>query len=286
MGFIDAGLQKAAQVVKTSYVRWEMSGRDGFFQGLDPRVKLLFLIYFLVIVSIARNPLTEIALFGFVFVIMLMSRLRLLHIYARIAAFAFLFGFLIALPSAFNVITRGEIILPVAELSSSHRFWIYEMPRVIGVTREGCFGVAMLTLRVANSVSLALLVMHTTPFFEIIRALKLFRVPDLLLMIIMLSYNYIFTLSKTVEDIYMAMKARIAGQVRGKEMRRVIAGRIFLIFNKSRLRYEETYRAMQSRGFSGGLELYRGRALTAKDIVAGAALCLTGSFFLVMGVLW
>lgn len=286
MGFIDAGLQKAARVVRASYVYWEAAGRDGFFQGLDPRVKLLFLAYFLVVVSIARNPLAELAILGFILIIMLFSRLRMLHICARIAAFALFFGFLIALPSALNVITRGEIIIPLAKLSSSHRLWIYELPRVIGVTREGCFGVAMLTLRVANSVSLALLVMHTTPFFEIMRALKLFRVPDLLIMVIMLSYSYIFTLSKTVEDIYMAMKARIAGGIRGGDMRRVIAGRIFLIFNKSRIRYEATCRAMQSRGFTGELELYRGRFLTAKDVIAGAALCLCGSFFLVMGVLW
>ena len=158
-----------------------------------------------------RSIRVELALAAFIMALIALSRLNMLHLYRRILGFAFLFGFLIALPSAFNVITRGEIVMPVATLSRSYHFWIYSIPKEIGITREGLFGVGMLTLRVMNSVSLTLLIMYTTPFFEIIRALKVFRVPDTFLMIIILSYKYIFIFSKTVEDMYRAMKAQAGG---------------------------------------------------------------------------
>lgn len=277
MTFIDKTIRSIAGIIKSSYVYWDMAEKDGLFQKLDPRLKVIFMIYFIVIVSLLRSLYAELAISAFVFILIALSRLNIFYMYKRIIGFAFFFGFLIALPSAFNVITRGEIILPVATLSKAYRFWIYYIPKEIGVTAEGAFGVAMLTLRVANSIGISLLVVHTTPFFEIIRALKVFRVPDTFLMIILLTYKYIFIFSKTVEDMYQAMKSRLAGAADSAAVRELIAGRIFYLFKKSQMRYEETYRAMVSRGFAGDIELYSFRTFTARDAAAGVLLAAAGA---------
>jgi cobalt/nickel transport system permease protein len=282
--FIDKSIKQVAGIIKTSYVYWETAGKDGLFQRLDPRVKLVFLLVFIVLVSMMRSIRVELALSAFLMALIALSRLNMLHLYRRILGFAFLFGFLIALPSAFNVITRGEIVIPVATLSRSYHFWIYTIPKEIGITREGLFGVGMLTLRVMNSVSITLLVIYTTPFFEIIRALKVFRVPDTFLMIIILSYKYIFIFSKTVEDMYLAMKARLAGPVDSATIRGLLAGRIYFIFKRSQRQYEETYRAMLCRGFSGDVILVSFRKLTAGDAVAGVLFSLAGILFIMMQV--
>ncbi len=282
MTFIDKSISTIAGIIKSSYVYWEMSGKNGLFQGLDPRLKVVFMMYFIVIISLMRSVHIEAAIAVFIFALVALSRLNVFYMYRRIIGFAFFFGFLIALPSAFNVITRGEIILPVATLSREYQFWIYSIPKEIGITREGAFGLAMLSLRVANSLGISLLIIHTTPFFEIIRALKVFRVPDTLLMIIILSYKYIFIFSKTVEDMYLAMKSRLAGPVDSGTIRELIAGRIFIIFKKSQMRYEETYRAMLSRGFTGDVALYNFRAFTVRDAAAGVILASAGILFIVM----
>ncbi len=284
MTFIDKTITSIAEIIRSSYLCGEMAAKNGLFQKLDPRLKVVFMVYLIVIVSMMRSVYVECAIAAFIFALAVLSRLDLFHLYRRVIGFAFFFGFLIALPSAFNVITRGEIILPVASLARDHQFWIYHVPKEIGITREGAFGVAMLTLRVANSLGISLLVISTTPFFEVIRALKVFRVPDTFLMIIILTYKYIFILSKTVEDMYLAMKSRLAGAADGGTGRRLIAGRIFFIFKKSQLRYEETYRAMVSRGFTGDIELYGGRELTARDVAAGIVLGAAGAVFIVMQV--
>jgi cobalt ECF transporter T component CbiQ len=282
MSFIDRTIKKIADIIKSSYVYWETAGKNGLFQKLDPRLKVVFMIYMIVIISLLRSVYVECAIAIFIFMLIILSRLNIIRLYTRIIGFAFFFGFLIALPSAFSVITGGEIILPVATLSRDYQFWIYSIPKHIGITREGVFGVAMLTLRVANSLGISLLIIHTTPFFEIIRALKVFRVPDTFLMIIILTYKYIFIFSRTVEDMYLAMKSRLAGPVDSGTMRGLIAGRIFFIFKKSQMRYEDTYRAMVGRGFSGDVALYNFRAFTPMDAAAGLALGAAGIIFLVL----
>lgn len=285
MTFVDKSIKQIAGIIKSSYVYWEMAEKNGLFQKLDPRLKVVCMIYFIVIISMMRSVYIKLAVAVFIFALTALSRLNIFYMYKRIIGFAFLFGFLIALPSAFNVVTRGEIILPVATLSRSFQFWIYSIPKEIGITREGAFAVAMLTLRVANSLGISLLIIHTTPFFEIIRALKVFRIPDTLLMIIILTYKYIFIFSKTVEDMYLAMKSRLVGAVDAGTIRELIAGRIFFIFKKSQMRYEETYRAMLSRGFSGDVKLYSFRTFTVRDAAAGMALVSAGIFFIVMQIL-
>lgn len=282
MTFVDKSIKKIAEIIKSSYVYWETSEKNGLFQKLDPRLKVIFMIYFIVIISLLRNVYIELAMAVFIFALIVLSRLNIFYMYKRILTFTFFFGFLIALPSAFNVITRGEIVLPVATLSRSYHFWIYSVPKEIGITREGAFGVAMLSLRVADSIGLSLLIIHTTPFFEIIRGLKVIRVPDTFLMIIILSYKYIFILVRTVEDMYLAMKSRLVGAVDAGTIRELIAGRIFFIFKKSQMRYEETYRAMVGRGFSGDIALYNFRAFTAADAAAALVLGAFGILFLVV----
>ena len=278
--FLDKGIHHVAKVIRTTYVQWETSTGSGFLQGIDARVKVLFAAFFLVVVSLKKDAVSELYIAAFVFALAAASRLDLLSIYKRILFFGFFFGFLIALPSSLSVITKGTIVLPIATLSRAHDFWVYHIPAEIGLTREGLRGVFMLTMRVVNSVSLSLLVLYTTPFPEIIRALKVFRVPDAFLMVINLSYKYIFIFAKTVEDMHLAKKSRTVGAVDDSEARKWIAGRIALIFKRTQLGCEELYKAMLSRGFSGEIRLHGSRAAASKDYAAGAALLAAGIFFL------
>src|SRR5208337_1879708 len=133
-------MRKIARIIKSNYVYWESAGKRGLFQRLDPRLKVIFLIYFIVIISVLRGIYAELAMTVFIFILICLSRLNIFFIYKRIIVFAFFFGFLVALPSVFNVITAGEVILPVATLSGPRQFWIYTIPQEIGITREGCFG--------------------------------------------------------------------------------------------------------------------------------------------------
>jgi cobalt/nickel transport system permease protein len=270
--FIDKSISAIAQIVKTNYVQWNTAETNGLFQRLDPRLKTVFLLFCVGLISAKKGLDAELIMTGFLFVLVMLSRLNLFRVYKRILFFGFFFGFLIAFPAAFNVITPGQVVLRVASLSRPHHFLIYTIPAEIGLTAEGCFGVAMLFLRVANSVAVVLLVLDTTHFFDFIRSLKILRIPDSFLMILMLTYKYAFILSRTIEDTYLAMKSRLVGSIQSSEIREIVSGRIFYVFKLSRMRYEETYKAMLARGFTGEVSLHAGRGLTGLDTAVGIVL--------------
>jgi cobalt/nickel transport system permease protein len=278
--FIEKGIHHLAEVIKTGYFQWDTSSRDNFFQKIDARVKVLFLLFYAIIISVKKNIPSEVLIGAFLFVLALLSRLNVFNLYKRVLFFTFIFGFLIALPSALNVITKGEIILPILHLSRSYRFWMYQMPEEIGLTREGVYGVLMLSSRVMNSLALSFFVLQTTPFTEIIKALKVLKVPDSFLMIVVLSYKYVFIFAKTIEDMHLAKKSRLAVKVSNAEARRWIAGRLAFMFKKSRLRCEEIFKAMLSRGFSNSIKFFGVKKLQIRDWVAGAVLFLVGVLFL------
>jgi cobalt/nickel transport system permease protein len=280
VSFLERGIDHLSNVIKEGYAQWNFSSQNGFSQKIDARVKVLFLLFFIFIVSLKRDVLPETYIWFFVFLLTLFSRLSILRVYKRVFFLGFLFGFLVALPSAFNVITKGEIVLPVARLSRPYNFWIYHIPADIGITREGIYGVAMLTMRVINSLSLSFLVLYTTPFHEIIRALKVLKVPDSFLIIITLCYKYIFILSKTVEDMHLAKKSRIVRELNHAEAREWITGRMAFIFKKTRLRCEEVFKAMVGRGFSDTIKFYGFRKMRMADWGAATFLFFVGILFL------
>ena len=280
MSFIDRGISHLGRVIKSGYIQLEFASKDGFFQRLDARIKVLFLLSFIVIVSLKKEILPEIIIALFVFGLAAVSRLNLFDFYKKVIPLGFIFGFLIALPSAFNVITKGEVILPVVHLSRSNDFWIYHVPETVGITREGISGVAMLTLRVLNSIALSFLILYTTPLSEIIRALKVFRVPDAILIIITLTYKYIFIFAKTVQDMHLAKKSRMSGEVTNTEARKWVAGRLAFMFKKTNQRCEDVFKAMLGRGFSNTVRLYGFRKMSSMDWATGSFLFFLGAIFL------
>ena len=280
MAFLEKGIHHLSHVIKTSYIQWETASIDGLFQKIDGRIKVIFLFVYVLIVSILQDIQSEIYLWGFVLVLALLSRLNVIVFYKRVVLLGFFFGFLIAFPSAFNIVTEGEIVFPFIQLSRKYHFWIYQIPAEIGITREGINVAAMLTIRVINSLSIAFLVLSTTPFPDIIKALKILRVPDSFLMIITLSYKYIFIFAKTIEDMHLAKKSRLAKEVNNGDARRWITSRIAFLFIKTRLRCEEIFKAMLSKGFTDEVKLYESRKLNSRDLTTGAVLGIIGVLFL------
>jgi cobalt/nickel transport system permease protein len=280
MPFIERAVHQFASFIKAGYLQWESASTDTFFRRIDARIKVLFLLFFILIVSLKRDLLPEVLIGAFIFALILSARLNIVTLYKRVIVFGFFFGFLIALPSALNVITPGQIVLPILHLSGAHDFLVCRIPAEIGITRQGAYGVAMLTLRVMNSLALSFFVLYTTAFPEIIRALKMLRVPDSFLMVITLSYKYMFLFAKTAEDMHLAQKSRLAGPVKNVEARRWIAGRMGFLFRKTQQRCEDIFKAMLGRGFSGDVRMAGPQRLQARDWIAGAALLLTGALFL------
>jgi cobalt/nickel transport system permease protein len=279
--YINKGIESFAGILKEGYTQSESASKKGFFHELDTRVKVIFWLFLIIIISLKKEILPELGIFFAVFGLCLFSRINLVSLYKKIFLLGFFFGFLISLPSSLNVITRGKVFLPIITLSKPYDFLgYYHIPAVIGFTREGLSVVAMLTLRVVNSLSVSFLILYTTPFPEIIKALKVLKVPDAFLIIISLTYKYIFIFARIVSDMHLAKKSRLAGAVNRSEARNWVAGRIAFIFRKTQLRCDDVFKAMIGRGFSGEIKLYRYQKINGRDWTVGFFLFTLASLFL------
>jgi len=269
--FLDEGLKHLASVLRTAMIQGETSRIDGLLQGVDARVKVFCALVFLIAVSVRQSLTALLAVLGCCLLLAILSRVGLIYA-RRVALLAFIFGFALAAPSALNLFVDGTVVYPLLHLKAAHSFWIYRIPQTIGITREGLLGTARLTLRVADSLAISLLVLYTTPFPEIMRALKILRVPDTFLMVVTLSYKYMFIFAQTVEEMHFAKRSRLAGGVDAAAARGWVVGRIGLLFRKTQLRCEEIYKAMLARGFSGEVRLAAPGRLRGKDYLWGVGL--------------
>jgi cobalt/nickel transport system permease protein len=280
--YIEKGMKYLSEMMTAGFIHVGQETGKGLFKNLDPRLKMLFLVFFVIVVSLKRDIFPEVVITLFMTLMVALSRIDFWRFYRKIIGLTFFFGFCIAFPAAFNVVTPGEVIIPVATLAQAHDFWIYHIPREIGLTRQGIEGVVMLCLRVMNSLTISLLVIHTTPFHKIVKALQVFRVPDTFLLIITLSYKYIFVFAKTVENMYLARKSRLLGMVKNDEARMWIAGRIAFMFRKTMARYDEVFSAMVARGFTEEVKFSDLGALSRMDGYAGCFFLLAGIVLLWM----
>ncbi len=280
--FVDEALRSIGSVVASTFVQWEFASKKGFLQSIDARVNIVCLAFLLVVGTLKNAMLPLLLLACLFFLLAVLSRLDLRFFYRRVFALALLFGLLTALPAALNIITPGRIILPLITLPKAQDWGIIAMPATLGITAEGVTIVARLFLRVMDCLSASFLLLYTTPLHKIIRSLKVFRIPDTVLIIFFLTYKYIFLFSTMLQDMYLAVRSRLPGPLSKKEARGWAAGRAALLFHKTQMRCEDLFRAMTSRGLGKDITLSESGPLRTIDVAYGLCLIAAGSFLLWM----
>lgn len=268
LSFLDRTILNSARAIKSIYLQAENAMKENLIYNIHPHIKLFSLIYLAVIISIAGNLHAQLLTASFIFLFYRLAKLKISQVYRKVFFLAFIFGLLVIFPASLNMITPGKIILNLISFNKPSHFWIYDIPQNIGFTSEGFQVVSLVFLRVLNSVSLAMLIMYTTSFPAFIKSFKIIGIPDTFLMIISLAYKFIFILSRTIEETFFALKSRLLSNIRSSNMRTLIGGRIFFIFKKSMIAYENTYYAMVSRGYQGQIMLTSQRRLQYKDFIA------------------
>lgn len=278
--FTDRAAGKIGSVISATFEQWELASRRGLLQSMDSRVKLVCLIFLLVVGTVKNGIAPGMSLMGGLFLLVCLSRLNPLRFYRRIFVLAFLFGFLVVLPASLNIVTGGEVVLPLFRFREAHTFWLYTIPPTVGITREGISVVGLVTLRMVNCLSVCFLLLYTTSLPQIIRSLRVFRVPDMLCVLFVLTYKYIFIFSKMVVAIHLARKSRSAGRLEGPEAGNWAAGRIAFLFRRTQARCEEVFQAMLSRGLAGNVALGPSAAPGRLDLLRGISLILFGMVLL------
>jgi cobalt/nickel transport system permease protein len=245
--------------------------RSSPIHAAEPRLKLVLVVAF--ILSISLLPVGSFFALG-----VALFALTALSVVSKLGPLRLARGAFVALPfllAAFPLIFTktgdplGDIDLGLFTLT---------------VSGEGLRLFATIAFKSWVSVQAALLLTFTTPFPEIVEALRRLHVPKLMVAIISFMYRYLAVLTDEATRMLRARSARSAsidGRPRGSIVWRakVVGSMVGSLFLRAYERSERIYAAMQSRGFTGELRFLDTRAFARADwVVLAAAAALLAAF--------
>ncbi len=245
--FTDRLLGTLAAWVERAVTSDELARRPGLLQRLDPRVKLVSLLALVVIAALSTKMSVLLGLLALAVALVPASRIGLRRFAARAWLFIPLFTALIMLPAIFSIVTPGRAVLTL--WSHGAPFW--PLPARLAVTAPGLLAFARLVLRVTTVVSFSVLLTLTTPWADLLKAMRAVGVPRGFVFVLAVAYRYVFTLVRLVQDMALARTSRLVGRVSSREDRRFLGGAVATVFGKSQAASEQVYLAMISRGYTG-----------------------------------
>ncbi len=234
-GVIERTLSEISHTFEQSLFAEEIARQPGLLQTLDPRVKVLSILLLLIAVGLSRSLWVILALYLVILMLAWRSRVPLRFFVKRVWLLMPFFTGIIAIPAFF--ITPGP---PLVEI----------LPGLV-VTRTGAQTALFLLLRVSTSVSATILLILTTPWNSVLKALGVLRVPDVFVLILGMTYRYIYLFLHTANDMFLSRQSRVIGRLSGSEERQLMAANAGTLLGKSLDLSTEVYLAMQSRGFRG-----------------------------------
>jgi cobalt/nickel transport system permease protein len=264
--FIERSLLGALSFIKDSIFSEEYASKKGFLQGLDPRIKAISFLLFIIQGVLTKNINVILGLYAYSLLLAYISQIDLLSFLKRTWIFIPLFSLFIAIPAVFSIVTPGQ---SMAEFS-------FRGIKLI-ITRQGLLGASLFVSRVVNSVSFAILLSMTTKHYELLKALRAFGVPQIFVMTIGMCYRYIYLFVEIIQNTYLAIKSRAGKIVSYDRGQRMVAWNIASLWHRSYHLNQEVYLAMLSRGYQGEAVLLDDFQIKAKDIWW---LCTSGIIFL------
>jgi cobalt/nickel transport system permease protein len=274
--FIEKTLQDIVGFLREAVFSEEIAMSQGYLQSLDPRVKVITLIFLLVVVNLSSHLSLLWSFYFILLVVAALSHLPLRQVITRVWLVIPLFTGIMVLPALFNWVRPGQPLWIIWEFRQPLSIGSLSLPSTLAVTRQGVWGGIMLVSRVGISVSLAVVLTLSTRWMDLLRALRSFFVPRIFIVTLEMTYRYIFVLITAVEEMFLARKARDAGQSSPKEQRRFVATAMGGLFGKSLKMSEEVYWAMTARGYTGEIRLLQRSRLRWQDVIILILVVLAG----------
>lgn len=234
-GFIERTLTDINNTMEQSIFAEKMSRQNGLLQIIDPRIKIIVMIVFLLAVGFSRQLIILAMLYLFTVILAILSAIPLGFYLKRVWGFVLLFTGIIALPALF--ITPGPVL--------------YSLPLGIALTSTGAQTALFLLLRVGTSVSFTVLIILSTPWNSLLKAMGVLHIPDVIVLVLGMTYRYIHLFLHMIDEMFLSRKSRTLRRLSGAEGRHLIAETTGNLLGKSLQLSSEVYLAMESRGYRG-----------------------------------
>jgi cobalt/nickel transport system permease protein len=172
------------------------------------------------------------------------------------------------------VVTPGHVVVPLGH------WWF---GGAIGVTSQGLRGAALITARVAVSVSLAVLVTFTTSWPRLLNGLRSLGVPRMFVTVAAMAHRYIFHLIDSVTDMYTARLARTVRPDSIVGLRGFVGASAGSLFGRAHHLTGEVHQAMVARGYVGEAHTLHPPRLGRVDVAALAVVVVVACALVAVG---
>lgn len=238
--FIERSIVAALTFLRDALFADEYAAQNGFLQSLDPRIKSVTFLLFIIQVLFTRSIPVLIFLYALCLLLALFSRINLGFFLKRTWVFIPLFSLFIAVPAIFSKFSPGEALAT----------WNILGLKFI-ITRPGLNGALVFVMRVITCVSFVVLLSITTRHFELLRVLRIFKIPQIFVMTLGMCYRYVYLFVEIIENTYRAIKSRVGASVHYQKGQGIVAWNIAFLWARSYQLNEDVYKAMLSRGYGG-----------------------------------
>jgi len=254
-GWLEHTVSGITQSVERSIFTEEHAHKAGWLQRVDPRAKLGMFLAAVLAASLSSSVVVLAVLYAAVLLAARASRIPFDFFVKRVWLGIPFFAGIIVLPAVFLV-------------PGPHLFELTLGPITIAPTVPGVTGGILFVSRVGVSVSLAVLLVMTTPWADLLKSLQAIHVPQLFILVLAMAYRYIFLFLHLANGMFEARKSRIVSRTSGAEQRRWITASMGGLLNRSVKMSNDVYAAMVARGFSGSIRTFADYHMTRSDWTA------------------
>lgn len=231
----------------------QYSSLESVLHRRDPRVKII--AFFTSVLFIVITPPESFISFGmygvFIFVLILLSKIPIGYIIKRSII---IIPFVLVIAAFTPFLKRGSVL------------WEYQIGSLkLAITYEGLIMLWNVLIKAYLSILCMILLMASTGFINLIKAMEGLRLPKLIVMIFSFMYRYLFVLHDELTKMKYAKESRTVGDKRWFSIK-ALSNMLGVLFIKSYERGESLYLAMCSRGFDGTIRTLGQDKLTRNDI--------------------
>lgn len=253
VGFLERTAGGLREVVERVAYAEQTAAAGGVLQRLDPRVKVAGLLSLVVATTMARTVTGIVTVSIVALVLAACSRLSVRALASSVWLGALAFSGVIALPAC--VLTPGRVLVRLPGLH-----W--------PVTAQGLTTAAYLVLRVETAATLAALLVLTTPWAHVLKAMRSLRVPAIVVVVLGMTYRYVLLLLETAHEMVESRRSRLVGRLSGADGRRLAAATAGVLLDRTMQMGSDVYLAMQARGFRGEVHVLEDFRMERRDWAA------------------
>jgi len=273
IGWLEHSIAGIAGSIERAVFTEELARQPGWLQRVDPRAKVAMFLIAVIAASASTSLGVLLALYLVILAVARASRLPFDFFVKRVWLGIPLFAGIVIVPSIF--FAAGPRLFDLG-LGPVH----------VGISAQGVWSAVIFVSRVGVSVSLAVLLVLTTRWADVLKSLHALKVPQVFVLVLSMTYRYIFLFLHTLNGMFEARKSRVVARLGGREDRRWITRSMGALMSRSFKMSNDVYAAMLARGFTGEIRTYSTFRMRASDWLALTATLLLAAATLPLGRWW